>query len=62
MQFLFFKVRQASKSVGRNELSYNLWKGKLTIKLKEKDYAISHINDLIVLGLAEEDDRLLFFK
>lgn len=62
MQFLFFKVRQASKLMGRNGLSYNLWKGKLTIKLNEKDYAISHINDLIVLGLAEEDDRLLFFK
>ena len=38
--------------------SYNLWKGKLTIKFTADDRAshITHINDLIELGLATNDD------
>ena len=57
MQFLAYKVRQAKKA--KKIESYNLWKGKLTLKFekKDKDTVIGHIQDLIDIGLANEDDR-----
>ena len=62
LEFLFYKVRQASKSRGKAALSYNLWKGKLTIKLNGVEHTIDHIDDLIELGLASDDDRMSLFK
>ena len=46
-QFLNYKIRQALKR--KDIYSYNLWKGRLSIKLREADRAINitHINDLI---------------
>ena len=60
MAFLTYKVRTAKKN-GKVE-SYNFWKGKLSLKLNNRTYPISHINDLIDLDLAVEEDRLSFFK
>ena len=60
MQFLSYKVRSAYKS--KDIESYNLWKGKLSLKLNGSEHRISHIDDLIDLGLAVEEDRLLFLK
>ena len=62
LEFLFYKVRQASKAKGKNILSYNLWKGQLSITFNGTDHKISHIDDLIDLGLATEDDRMSLFK
>ena len=60
MQFLSFKVRKAYHA--KKIKSYNLWKGKLSIKCNDdKDYVISHIDDLIDLDLADEEDRLSLF-
>ena len=46
MNYLFYKVRCAWKDQKLN--SYNLWKGRLTIKMEENDeqIVISYINDL----------------
>ena len=60
MQFLAYKVRSALKA--KNISSWNLWKGKLKIKLDNQTHVISHIDDLIELNLATENDRLLFFS
>ena len=60
MQFLAYKVRAALKA--KKIDSYNLWKGKLSIKMANQNYNISHIDDLIELNLAEEDDRLSFIN
>ena len=61
-QFLNYKVRQAAKV--KKIFSYNLWKGKLTIKINETDrpIIISHINDLIEYELAAQSDIDLFYK
>ena len=61
-QFLHYKVRMAYKS--KNIRNFNYWKGKLTIKMTENDQPIriSHINDLIELGLADEGDIEYFLK
>ena len=59
MQFLSYKVRQAFKA--KRITSFNLWKGKLTIKMNDQTILISHIEDLIELDLAAEEDRLSFF-
>ena len=56
MQFLEYKVRMAYKR--KLIKSYNLWKGKLSLMLNEKKHFISHIDDLIILNLAEEDERV----
>ena len=60
MQFLAYKVRKAYSAKKIN--SWNLWKGKLSLKINEKTSVISHIDDLIVLNLATEEDRLSFFS
>ena len=60
MAFLAFKVRTAKKN-GLID-SYNIWKGSLSIKVKDENFPISHIDDLIELDLATEDDVLSFFK
>ena len=60
MQFLSFKVRSAYKS--KLIESYNFWKGKLSLKQTGNEHRISHVDDLIGLGLAVEDDRSLFLK
>ena len=60
LQFLLFKVRTAFKA--KKITSYNIWKGKLSLKIDEQQFFISHIDDLIDIGLADEDDRLSFFK
>ena len=60
MKFLSYKVRVARKE-GKIS-SYNLWKGKLTVKRDDDDFVISHIDDLIELNLADEADRLSFLK
>ena len=60
MSFLAFKVRCAYKQ--DKVLSYNIWKGKLSLKIGEEKYEITHIDDLIALNLADEDDRVSFFK
>ena len=49
MQFLYWKVRCAYK--GKKIDSYNLWKGKLSIKIKDGVVNIDHIEDLINLEL-----------
>ena len=60
MQFLSYKVRKAYHA--KKFKSYNLWKGKLSIKCNDdKDYVISHIDDLIDLDLADEEDRSSLF-
>ena len=41
---------------------HNFWKGKLTIKMDGTDFQISHIYDLINIGLAEESERQNFLK
>ena len=56
LQFLHWKVRCAFK--GKKIDSYNLWKGKLSIKIKNRDVNIGHIDDLINLELAVVEDRL----
>ena len=60
MQFLAYKVRQAKR--GNKIVSYNLWKGKLSLKLVKDgpDTKIQHIQDLIDIGLATEEDSCLF--
>ena len=60
MQFLHYKVRTAFKQ--KKISSYNLWKGKLALKIDNVDHIITHVNDLIDLNLAEEEDREAFFK
>ena len=60
MQFLAFKVRKAFSAKKIN--SWNLWKGKLSLKINEKTSVISHIDDLIELNLATEEDRSSFFR
>ena len=61
MNYLFYKVRCAWKDQKLN--SYNLWKGRLTVKIEENDeqILITHINDLFKLNLANEDDIIHFF-
>ena len=60
MAFLAYKVRSAKKE-GRIE-SYNIWKGKLSVTINSRKHSISHIDDLIDLSLANEEDRTSFFK
>ena len=67
MEFLYYKVRTNAKSLGKgqdgkNILTYNLWKGRLTITLRGTEFTISHIDHLIDLELASEDDRMLLFN
>ena len=58
MQFLMYKVRCAMR--GGKIQGFNFWKGKLSVKLNNKDFHVSHIDDLISLNLAVEEDRLNF--
>ena len=60
MQFLSYKVRSAYKT--KQIDSYNMWKGKLTLKMEKngKNITISHVQDLIDIGLACEDDKQSF--
>ena len=60
MQFLAYKVRSALRQ--KKISSYNLWKGKLSLKIDDRDFKICHIDDLIDLNLAEDEDRVLLFK
>ena len=60
VQFLFYKVRLALKS--KKIDSFNMWKGKLSLKIQGNEHFISHIDDLIELNLADEGDQILFFK
>ena len=60
MQFLYYKVRLSYKA--GKILSFNLWKGKLSLKLENRNISIEHIDDLIDLNLADENDRLSFFE
>ena len=62
MQYLSYKVRCAYKA--KKIVSFNMWKGKLTLKVDNEgeDISISHVQDLIDIGLACEDDKLSFFK
>ena len=55
MNFLCFLVRKAAKA--KNIAEWNLWKGKLTVNVGGGKIGIHHIDDLIGLGLATEDDR-----
>ena len=61
LKFLHYKVRQAYK---HKKISYfNLWKGKLSVKLGANSEIINiqHINDLIDIDLAIDDDRVSFY-
>ena len=60
MQFLAFKVRQAKRN--NKIVSYNLWKGRLSLKLVKDgpDTKIQHIQDLVDIGLATEEDLSRF--
>ena len=60
MSFLTWKVRSAKRD-GKID-SYNYWKGKLTLKMGNSEYQISHIEDLIFLGLAEREEQSSFIK
>ena len=60
LQYLSFKIREAHK--GKKIESYNIWKGKLSVKMNGIDYPISHIQDLIDIGLAKEEDKLEFLS
>ena len=57
--FLAYVIRKAlaSKSIE----SYNIWKGKITLKVHGVQHYISHIQDLIDLNLANEEDRINFY-
>ena len=60
MQYLAYKVRQALRD--RKIVSYNIWKGKLSVKLvlNGRDIVISHVQDLIDIHLACEEDKQYF--
>ena len=60
MQYLHYKIRQAHKL--KQIFSYNVWKGKLSIKMLEDspETKIAHIDDLIDIGLASEEDKIKF--
>ena len=60
MAFLAYKVRLAYKS-GKVQ-SHNFWKGRLSLKIGNDIYYITHIDDLIDINLADEQDQLSFFK
>ena len=62
MQYLCYLARTCKKQ--KTIDSYNLWKGRLTIKMGGTDTQIHirHIEDLIDLGLATEDQREKFYK
>ena len=57
MQFLSYKIREAKKA--KKIETFNIWKGKLSIKIgpNDRDIPIRHIQDLIDINLASEDDR-----
>lgn len=57
-QFLTYKARSAFKK--KKISSYNFWKGKLTVKVDNNEFVISHIDDLINLNLATAEDYLSF--
>ena len=61
LKFLHYKVHQAYKN---KKISYfNLWKGKLPVKLgaNSEIMNIQHINDLIDIDLAIDDDWVSFY-
>ena len=60
MQFLAFKVRKAYRE--KKISSFNLWKGKLSCKIDEQNVNIDHIDDLIELNLADDEDKASFFN
>ena len=57
LQFLAYKVRQAYKH--KVIQSYNIWKGRISLKLVKdgENIFITHIQDLIDINLATEEDR-----
>ena len=61
LKFLHCKVRQAYKN--KKILYFNLWKGKRSVKLGANSEIINiqHINDLIDIDLAIDDDRVSFY-
>ena len=58
LQFLTYKIRGALKD--KKIQKYNVCKGNVTVTISGKVYKIFHIQDLINLGLAEEEDRVKF--
>ena len=48
----------------KNIASYNIWNGKLSLKIgkDDRDIYISHIDDLINIGLASDEDILEFLN
>ena len=62
MKFLHYKVRLAHKN--KKIVGFNLWKGKLSLTVAGNDdsIVISHISDLVILGLAEQEDIERFFN
>ena len=60
LQFLAWKIRMAYKSKAIK--SYNIWRGKLTVTIDEETHPVYHIQDLINLGLAEEEDITKFLS
>ena len=62
MQYLFYLTRLAASN--KTIDSYNLWKGRLTVKLGGNDEKITirHIEDLIELGIAGENHREKFYS
>ena len=54
LQFLAWKIRMAYKS--KKVKSFNVWRGKLSVTIDDEPIPVYHIQDLIDLGLAEEED------
>ena len=61
-KYIFFKIREAYKK--KKITSYNLWKGKLSFKFNKDSTAIiiSHFNDLVENGLADDSDMDSYLK
>ena len=62
MQYLCYLTRLAKKN--KTIDSYNLWKGRLTVRMggTEENIAIRHIEDLIELDIAGENHREKFYS
>ena len=60
MQFLAFKVRKAFRE--KIIVSYNIWKGRLSVKLVPNgpDIVVTHVQDLIDINLATDEDKQYF--
>ena len=62
LKYLHYKVRCAYNE--KKIYAWNVWKGKLSLKLSQHDKIryICHINELLELNLANQDDVNDFFK